>query len=116
MPAMRLIDDRLQLLDGKRGLRDELASIVHPRAMRHVHLDPVGTVIELLARRAPRFDRPVDQLRPLGDDDLRRITLERVTAGRGNRACGDEHARTRDVALLDGLLDADVAITSALGL
>src|SRR5262249_4645009 len=52
----------------------------------------------------------------LGYDDLRGVALEVVAAGGGDRARGDEQARPRNVALVDRLLDADVAVAGALGL
>src|SRR5215469_9428230 len=39
-PSMSLVDDRLQLLDGERRLRDQIAVVVDPGAMSHVDLDP----------------------------------------------------------------------------
>ena len=49
--------------------------------MGHVNLDPVSTVVELFARRLPRLDRPVDDLRALGHVEFRRIAFEVVSAG-----------------------------------
>src|SRR5690242_16278776 len=82
--------------------------------MGHVDLDPVGAVIELLARRFARFDRAVDELCALGNDDLRRVALEVVAAGGGDGARGGENARAGDALFVDGLLDADVAVAGAL--
>jgi hypothetical protein len=65
-PAVRLVDDRLELVEGQRRLRDEPALRVDPRAVVHVDLDPVRAVRELLARRLARLDRPVDELRARG--------------------------------------------------
>jgi len=45
-PAVRLVDDRLQLVHGERGLRDEISLLVHPRAVGHVDLDPVRSALE----------------------------------------------------------------------
>ena len=50
----------------ERGLRHQLAVLVAPRAVRHVHLDPVGAVVELLARGFAGFDGSVDDLHALG--------------------------------------------------
>ena len=113
---MRLVDDGAQLLHRQRRLRHQGALLVHPRAMRHVHLDPVGAVVELLARGLARLDRTVDELRALRHRDLGGIALQLVAAGAGDRARRDEHARPRDDALVDRALDADVAVAGALGL
>ena len=113
LPSVRFVDDRAQLFDRERRLRHEIALLVEPRAMRHVDLDPVGAVIELLARRFARFDRTIDQLRTFRHFDLRRITLEVVAAGRRNRARDDEHAWAGNLTFVDGLLDADVAVAGA---
>ena len=75
-PSMRLIDDRLEFLHRQRRLRHELSVLIEPGAMRHVHLDPIGAVIELFARRLARFDGPVDELRPLRHGDLRRVVIK----------------------------------------
>src|SRR5436853_37674 len=53
--SVRLVDDRAQLLDRERRLRDEVAGLVEPRAVRHVDLDPVGAVVDLLARGLARL-------------------------------------------------------------
>src|SRR5438132_8554448 len=84
--------------------------------MGHVDLDPVRAVIELLARGLARFDRTVDQLRALRHRDLRRVSLQVVAACGGDGARGGEDARAGNASLIDGLLDADVAVARALGL
>src|ERR1700741_2510727 len=116
VPPMRLIDDGPELFHREGGLRDERTLLIDPGAVRHVHLDPVGTVIELLARRLAGLDRTVDQLRPLRYHDLRRVALEVVAAGGGNGPRHDEHPRPGNVALIDRLLDADVPGAGPLGL
>ena len=90
--------------------------LVDPGAVRHVDLDPVGAVRELLARGLAGLDGAVDQLRPFGHVELGRVALQRIAAGRRDRARRDEHPRPRDVAALDRLLDADVAVAGAFGL
>src|SRR5205807_4822541 len=87
-----------------------------PRPMRHVDLDPVRAVIELLARGLARFDRTVDQLRAFRHRDLRRVSLQVVAAGGGDGARGSEDSRAGNASLIDGLLDADVAVSRTLGL
>src|ERR1700756_4576627 len=84
--------------------------------MGHIDLDPVGAVIELLARRFPRFDRTVDDLSALRNGDLRRVSLEVIAAGGGDGARGGEDAWPWDAPFVDGLLDAEVAVPGALGL
>src|SRR3984957_9912724 len=83
--------------------------------MRHVDLDPVGAVIELLACGFARFDRAVDDLRAFGHVEVRSVAFEGVSAGRRDRARGAEKARARDGALGDGFADFDVAVAGAFG-
>src|SRR5258707_8380924 len=54
-PTVRLVDDGLQLFDGRCGLRHEVTVLVEPRTMGHVDLDPVSPIVELLPRRLARF-------------------------------------------------------------
>src|SRR3954464_3318545 len=98
-PAVRLVDDRAQLVEGQRRLRDEVALLVEPRTVRHVDLDPVRAVIELLARRLARLNRAVNELRAFRDRDLRRVSLEVVAAGGGDRARRGEDARAGNASL-----------------
>src|SRR3954466_9342090 len=89
-PAVRLVDDRAQLVEGQRRLRDEVALFVEPRTVRHVDLDPVGAVLELLARGFARLNRTVDDLDSLRNRDLRRVSLQVVAAGGRDAARGGE--------------------------
>src|SRR5690348_13218693 len=114
-PAMGFIDDRLQLFDGESRLRYEIAFVIHPGAMRHVDLDPVRTIVELLARGFARLNWAIDQLCPFWNCDLGSVALERIAASAGNCASGDKHARTGNVAGVDCFLDPDIAVTRALG-
>src|SRR5439155_18610649 len=114
-PSVRLVHDGLELLDRQGGLRNERTLLIDPRPVRHVHLDPVRAVIQLLARRLARLDGAIDQLRPLRHLELGRIPFQHVATARRDRARRYEHARARNVALVDRLLDADVAISRALG-
>src|SRR5258708_769873 len=84
--------------------------------MRHVDLDPVGAVIQLLASRFACLDRAVDELGALGHVKLRRIVLERVASSGGNGTSCDEQPWPGNVATFDGLLDADVAVARAFSL
>src|SRR5215471_16509612 len=84
--------------------------------MRHVDLDPVGAVIELLARRLSCFDRTINDLSSLWDFQLGGTAFEHIAAGRGNRAGCHEQAGAWNVAAIDGLLDAHVAVAGTLGL
>src|SRR5208283_4024514 len=89
--------------------------LAHPRAMRHVDLDPVSAVIELLPRRLPRLNRAVDNLRAFGHVELWSIALERITARGRNGAGRDKQSWPRNIALIDGLLDAYITIARAFG-
>ena len=85
-PTVRLVDDRPELLHRQRRLRNECALLIDPRPVRHVYLDPVGTMIELLARRLAGLHRAVNDLSPLGHLDFGRIAFEDIAAGRRDRA------------------------------
>src|SRR5215510_12722685 len=84
--------------------------------MRHVDLDPVSAMVKLLAGSLARLDWAIDELRALGDVNLRSIPFEGIATGGRNCASDDEHARTGNESTFDGLLDADVAIAGAFGL
>ena len=84
--------------------------------MGHVHLDPVRSMIELLARRFARFDRTIDELGAFRHFDFRRVAFEVVAAGGRDCARDHEHARAGNPPFVDGHLDPDVAIAGAFGL
>ena len=113
---MSFIDNSFQFLDRQCRLRHQAPFVVHPRPVRHVHLDPVRTMIQLLPRRLARLHRPVDELRALGHVQLWRIAFQVVPAGRGNRARRAKQPRSGNRPLFDGLLDFDVSVARALGL
>src|SRR4051794_18668856 len=83
--------------------------------MRHVDLEPIGAVIELLTRCLASFHGTIDNLNSLGHDDLGRVPSKVITAGGRDPARHNEQTRTGDVALFNRHLDADIAIASALG-
>ena len=82
LPAMRLVHNGLQLFHCQRRLRHQVSLLVHPRPVRHVHLDPVRAVLQLLARRLARLDGTIHNLRALGHLQFRRIAFQVVPAGR----------------------------------
>ena len=84
--------------------------------MRHVDLDPVRAVVQLFARRLARLHRTVDDLNALRHLDLRRIAFQGIAASRRNAARGGKDPRPRNVALVHGHLDSDIAIAGTLGL
>src|ERR1039458_3152893 len=106
-PTVRLVHDGPDFFQGKRRLRDQVAVFVGPRPMRHVDLDPVRTVLHLFARRLARLHRAVDDLNSLWDLDLRRITFQRIAAGRRNAARGGKDSWSRNIALVHRHLDSD---------
>ena len=115
-PAVSFVHNRAQFLDRERGLRNQFAVLAHPRAVRHVDLDPVGAVVELLARRFARLDRTVDDLHAFRHFDLRRVAFKRISAGGRNCARRNKHPRPGNISALDGHLDADIAIARTFGL
>src|ERR1700722_2548746 len=83
--------------------------------MRHVDLDPVGAVVELLPSGFARFDGSVDDLRTFGHVEFRRVAFEVVSAGGGDRARGAEETRAGDGAFGDGFANFDVAVAGPFG-
>src|SRR5207245_3119111 len=78
-PAVSFVHNRAQFLHRQRRLRYQLAilanaAVTNPGPMRHINLDPVRAVVELLARGLARLDRSVDDLHPLRPFDLRCVT------------------------------------------
>src|SRR5882724_3949021 len=69
-PAVSLVDNGAKLFNGECGLRHQFSILADPGSMRHVDLDPVRAVVELLACRLARFHRAVDNLRALRHYDL----------------------------------------------
>src|SRR5207245_6179560 len=100
LPAMRLLHNGLQLLKRQRGLRDQVALLVEPRAVRHVDLDPVGPMVELLPRRLARLHRAVNDLHALGHLGLRRLPFQRISTTGGDRPRGRTHPRAWQAAWL----------------
>src|SRR5882762_4620519 len=116
LPAVRLVYDRLQLFHRQRRLRNQVSLLVHPRPVRHVHLDPVRAVLQLLPRRLPRFHRPIHKLRAFGHFQFRRITFQVVSARRRYRPRRAENSRSGNRSLFYRLLDLYVAVSRALRL
>ncbi len=112
-PSVRFIHNGFQFLERQRRLRNQFPLLVHPRAMCHVHLDPVRAVLELLPRGFARFHRTIHKLRALGHVQFRRVTLQVVAAGGGNCARGAKNPRPWNRAFLNGLLNFNVAVTRA---
>src|ERR1022692_1360330 len=84
--------------------------------MRHVDLDPVRAMVELLPCRLARFYRAIHNLGSLGHVELGSIAFQRITACGRYGAGRDEQARPWNIASLDGLLYAHIAITGAFSL
>src|SRR5439155_9695776 len=62
-PSVGFIHHGLQLFHCEGRLRNKFAIFADPRPMGHVHLNPVGPVVKLLARCLARLDRTVNELR-----------------------------------------------------
>ena len=112
---MCFIDDGFQFFHRQRRLRHQLALLVHPRTVRHVHLDPVRAVLKLLPRCFSGFHRAVHDLRPLGHLQFRRVAFQVVAAGRGNRARRAKKSRARNCPFFNRLLDLYVSVSRAFG-
>src|SRR5215472_2446839 len=84
--------------------------------MGHIDLDPVGSMIELLARNLAQLYRPIAELRPFGNHDLGRVALGVVTSGGRDCPRRSKDAWPRNVALIDRHLQASVAVSSTFGL
>src|SRR5580693_7042207 len=84
--------------------------------MRHVNLDPVSAMGQLLASSLTRFNRAINELSARGHIKLGCVTLERIAASRGNCAGRNEEPRPGNVSTLDGFFDADIAVACAFGL
>src|SRR5690242_12959838 len=115
-PAVRFVHDGFQFVHGKRGLRNKLSLSVHPRPVRHVNLDPIGPMIQLLTRSLAGFDGPIHDLRALRNIELWSVVLEVVSSGCGYGPRCAKKPRSRNCALLDGLLDFNIAVARALRL
>src|SRR5215472_8338824 len=103
-------------LQRQRWLRDQMALLVHPRAMRHVNLDPICTVFKLLPRNLSQLYGPIAKLRTFRHDYVRVITFQRIAASYGNGPCCRKNAWSGNVTAIDGHLDPDVAVTRSLSL
>src|SRR5260370_39444327 len=75
--AVGFVDHRLDFVQSQRRLRDQMALLVDPRTMRHVDLDPVSAVINLLARDLAQFDWTIAELRAPWDDNVRIVAFQR---------------------------------------
>src|SRR5258708_7372589 len=116
LPTVRLVDNGLQLFYCQGRLRYKLALFVHPGAVRHVDLEPVCSVLELLAGGFAGFHWTVDELRALGHLQFWRLAFEVVSAGRRDCARGAKNPWTGNCAFFNGLFDFDVAVPRAFGL
>src|ERR1700687_3116534 len=84
--------------------------------MGHIDLNPIGAMVELLARGVSRFDWTIDKLRTFGHIQFSGVALEGVSTGGRNSAGNNKKPRPWNHALFDGLLDLNVSIACAFGL
>src|SRR5437762_13406530 len=89
-PSVGFIHHGLQLFHCEGRLRNQLAVFPDPRPMGHVHLNPVGAMVKLLARCLPRLDRSINELRSLWHVKLRTMPFQGITAGGRNGASRNE--------------------------
>src|SRR5205807_8782138 len=102
--SVRLVGDCLQFFHGKRGLRNQVALLIDPGAVRHVDLDPVSAILKLLAGSLAQFYRAIGKLRAFRYSDVRVVAFQRVAAGHGDGAGGGEDSRTGNEAAVHGHL------------
>src|SRR5437868_3903580 len=79
-PAVGLIHNCPEFFHGERRLRDQFTIFAGPGAMRHVDLNPVGAVIELLAGGLAGLHRAVNDLHSFGHGEFGRIAFEGISA------------------------------------
>src|SRR5438034_1245289 len=89
-PPVSFVNDCLQLLDGESWLRHQLPVLPEPRSVRHVYLDPIRAMVELLASCLPCFYWAIDHLYPFWHFQFRSVSLERIAARRRNCTSRDE--------------------------
>src|SRR2546427_3902857 len=108
--AFRGIDDKLDLFEreGGRGLTSRTPTVVG------VDFDPVRAPPDLIAHNANQAVA-IRFFGPLRHAPLGRITLWAVASCRDDRPRHNQHSRTWNDALLDGLLQTDIRISCALG-
>src|ERR1700704_811912 len=78
--------------------------------MRHVHLDPVGALVELLARGPARLNWPIDEFHSLGKRQFGGVVLQRIATGARYGQSAYEHTWPGNVTGLNCLLDAHIAV------
>src|SRR5439155_5076520 len=113
--AMRLVDDRAQLLIGQLRRGDVITE--RKNASRGAHLDDGRAVLDvqadgLTALGCAMHDAPLDSgLRP--ERARRESGSVAVAAGRAERIPGHEHAGTGDQTLVDRIAQTDVDVLFA---
>src|SRR5439155_5572960 len=100
---------QFELIERKRRLR---ASARSP-AVVGVHLDPICALPDLIADDAHQIVDAAGFLCPLRHFPRWRKPSRSVAASRDDRTRDDEHARTWEDSLFDGLFDADVGLAGA---
>ncbi len=104
-------DGQLHLLQREGGVRARKRA----PAVVAVELDPIGAVADLVAHHAREAIDAVGFFGALRDAPFERESLGGVAAGGDDGARRGEHARTRNDALVHGLLELDIGVAGALG-
>src|SRR4051812_39360648 len=114
--AVSFVYYRTDLVESQRGLRYQLSVLAHPRPVRHINLEPVGAVRDLLARDLTHLHCAIAKLRSFWDDDVRVVALKWVSARHRDCARDHEQSRAGDVAVVNRLFDPEVAVAGAFSL
>src|SRR6185369_14792582 len=111
--AMRFIHYGLEFFYGQRGLRYQMTLFIDPGAVRHIDLDPVRAVLQLLPRDLAQFYWTVTKLRALGHHNVWVVAFQGVAARDRDCAGHNQKPRAGNEAGIDRLFDSNVAVAFA---
>ena len=114
--AMRLVHNRPQLIQREGRNVIQHAILTHPVTAVAVNLDPVRPIHDLLANCLPPFFWPIHHLDAMGHRHIRRISQQRISPRHIQRPRRHLHARPRNHAIVDSLLQIHIGISRALSL
>ncbi len=114
--AMRFIHHGFEFFYSQRGLRYQMALFIDPGAVRHIDLDPVCAVLQLLPRDLAQFYWTITKLRALGHHNVRVVAFQGIAARDGDCAGHYQKPRAGNEAVIDRLFDSNVAVACAFSL